>query len=90
MQLNYFPSSPIGQQDIGDFQVALISNVPISMGLADLTTTLTITATADRNGTVVQCLGDEPSETDSAVLNIASEPIDYSEYGIPHKYCMKQ
>ena len=90
MQFNYFPSSPIGQQDIGDFQVALISNVPISMGLADLTTTLTITATADRNGTVVQCLGDEPSETDSAVLNIASEPIDYSEYGIPHKYCMKQ
>ena len=90
MQFNYFPSSPIGQQDTGDFQVALISNVPISMGLADLTTTLTITATADRNGTVVQCLGDEPSETDSAVLSIASEPIDCSEYGILHKYCMKQ
>ena len=90
MQFNYFPSSPIGQQNIGDFQVALISNVHVSMGLADLTTTLTITATADRNGTVVQCLGDEPSETDSAVLSIASEPIDYSEYGAPHKYCMKQ
>ena len=91
MQFNYFPSSPIGQPvNIGDFQIALISNVPISMGLADLTTTLTITATTDRNGTVVQCLGDEPSETDSAVLSIASEPIDYSEYGAPHKYCMKQ
>ena len=89
MQFNYFPSSPIGQQDIGDFQIALISNVPISMGLADLTTTLTVTATAGRNGTVVQCLGDEPSETDSAVLSIASEPIDYSEYRIPHKYYIK-
>ena len=73
MQFNYFPSSSIGQQDIGDFQVALISNVPISMGVADLTITLTVTATADRNGTVVQCLGDEPSERISAVLSIASE-----------------
>ena len=44
MQFNYFPSSSIGQQDIGDFQVALISNVPISRGLADLTITLTVTA----------------------------------------------
>ena len=81
MQFNYFPSSPIGQQDIGDYQVALVSNVPISMGLADLNITLTVTATADRNGTVVQCLGDEPSETINAALSIASEPIDYSEYG---------
>ena len=73
MQFNYFPSSSIGQQTIGDFQVALISNVPISRGLADLTITLTVTATADRNGTVVQCLGDELSERISAVLSIASE-----------------
>ena len=79
MQFNYFPSSSIGQQTIGDFQVALISNVPISRGLADLTITLTVNATADRNGTVVQCLGDEPGERISAVLNITSEPIDYSE-----------
>ena len=79
MQFNYFPSSSIGQQTIGDFQVALISNVPISMGVADLTITLTVTATVDRNGTVVQCLGDEPGKRISIVLNIASEPIDYSE-----------
>ena len=73
MQFNYFPSSSFGQQDVGSFQVALISNVPISRGLADLTITLTVTATADRNGTVVQCLGDTPSEIISAVLSIASE-----------------
>ena len=73
MQFNYFPSNSIEQRRIGDFQVALISNVPISVGLADLTITLTITATADRNGTVVQCLGDEPSEAISVVLSIASE-----------------
>ena len=79
MQFNYFPSSSIGRQDIGDFQVALISNVPISRGLADLTITLTVTATLGQNGTVVECLGDVPSERINIVLNITSEPIDYSE-----------
>ena len=53
--------------------MALISNVPIVVGLADLTITLTVTATLARNGTVVQCDGDEPSERMSLVLNIASE-----------------
>ena len=47
MQFNYFPSNSIGEQTIGDFQVALISNVPISMGVADLTISLTVTATVD-------------------------------------------
>ena len=79
MQFNYFPSNSIEQRRIGDFQVALISNVPVSRGVADLTITLTVTATVDRNGTVVQCLGDEPDERISIVLNITSEPIDYSE-----------
>ena len=72
-RIDYYPRDQIGQQVIGDFQIALISNVPIAIGLADLTTTLTVTATLARNGTVVQCLGDEPSERMSLVLNIASE-----------------
>ena len=53
--------------------MALISNVPIVVGLADLTITLTVTATLARNGTVVECAGDDPSERMSLVLYIASE-----------------
>ena len=71
--VDYFPSSPLGQQVIGDFQIALTGNIPNGLGLADLTITLTVTATLARNGTVVQCRGDEPSERMSLVLNIASE-----------------
>ena len=71
--VDYFPSSPLGQQVIGDFQIALTGNIPNGTGLADLTITLTVTATLARNGTVVQCRGDHPSERMSLVLNIASE-----------------
>ena len=74
MQFIYFPSSQTGQPvNIGDFQVVLTNVGPIDMGLADLTTTLTVTATAGRNGTVVQCLGDEAGERVTLILNIASE-----------------
>ena len=72
----YLPSNPVGQRVIGDFQLALTNNVPDPNNpttLADLTTTLTITATLAHNGTVVQCRGDEPSERMSLVLYIASE-----------------
>ena len=72
-RVDYYPRDRIEQRVIGDFQLALISNVPIVMGLADLTTTLTVTATLARNGTVVQCRGDERSERMSLVLYIASE-----------------
>ena len=70
--INYVPGSLIGQRVIGDFQLALTNKVfdPTNPALADLTITLTVTATVDRNGTVVQCRGDEII---SAVLNIASE-----------------
>ena len=73
--VDYFPRSPLGQQTIRDFQLALTNKVPDpnNPALADLTTTLTVTATLARNGTVVQCCGDEPSERMSLVLNIASE-----------------
>ena len=73
---DYFPSSPIGQvQVIGNFQALLTNRIldPDIAGLADLTTTLTVTATPERNGTVVQCRGDEPSERMSLTLHIASE-----------------
>ena len=75
MELNYFPSSTIGQRVIGDFQITLTNKDvdPNNAALADLTITLTVTATLARNGTVVQCRGDEPSERMSLVLNIASE-----------------
>ena len=74
MQFTYFPSSQTGQPvKIGDFQVVLTNVGPIDMGLADLTTTLTVTATAGQNGTVVQCLGDEAGERVTLILNIASE-----------------
>ena len=73
--VHYFPRSPIGQQFIRDFQLALTNKVPDpnNAALADLTTTLSVTATARRNGTEVQCRGDEPSERMSQVLYIASE-----------------
>ena len=72
-RVDYYPRDQIGQRVIGHFQIALISNVQIAVGLADLTITLTVTATLARNGTVVECRGDEPSERMSLVLYIASE-----------------
>ena len=73
--VHYFPRSPLGQQSIRGFQLALTNKVPdpTNPALADLTITLTVTATAGRNGTVVQCRGDQPSERMSLVLFIASE-----------------
>ena len=71
----YFASSEIGEQVIGDFRIALINNAANGVGLADLITTLTVTATAGQNGTVVECRGDDPSERISLVLYIASEYI---------------
>ena len=85
MQFNYFPSSQTGRpEDIGDFQVVLTDVGPIDMGLADLTFTLTVTATLGRNGTVVQCLGDEAGERVSLVLNIASELSMIFSVDLPH------
>ena len=75
-RVDYYPRDQIDQirqRVIGDFQIDLISNVPNGTGLADLTITLTATATLARNGTVVECRGDDPSERMSLVLNIASE-----------------
>ena len=60
--VDYFASSQIGEQPIGDFRIGLINNVANGMGLADLITTLSVTATAGRNGTVVECCGDDLSE----------------------------
>ena len=74
-RVDYYPRDQIGQRVVGDFQIALTSNVRNGTGLADLTTTLTVTATLARNGTVVQCRGDEPSERMSLVLSIASEQM---------------
>ena len=73
--VHYFPRSPIGQQVIRGFQLALTNKVPDpnNAALADLTITLTVTATLAHNGTEVQCRGDEPSERMSLVLNLASE-----------------
>ena len=75
IDVDYFPNSPLGQQTIRGFQLALTNRVPDPINptaLADLTTTLTVTATVGRNGTVVECRGDAPSERRSQVLNIAS------------------
>ena len=75
IDVDYFPNSPFGQQTIGDFQLALTNRVPDPINpttLADLTTTLTVTATAGRNGTEVECRGDAPGERMNQVLNIAS------------------
>ena len=73
----YFASGrSFGPEVTGDFQLALTERVPDPVNpttLADLTTTLTVTATLARNGTVVQCRGDDPSERMSLVLYIASE-----------------
>ena len=74
--VGYFANGgSFGQQVTGDFQIALTDRVPDPINpttLADLTTTLTVTATVGRNGTVVECRGDGPSERRSRVLNIAS------------------
>ena len=80
MELNYFPSSTIGQRVIGDFRITLTTKDvdPNNAALADLTITLTVTATLARNGTVVECRGDEPTERMSLVLNIASEQSTYN------------
>ena len=75
IDVDYFPNSPLGEQTIGDFQLALTNKVPDpdNVALADLTITLTVTATLAHNGTVVQCRGDDPSERMSLVLSITSE-----------------
>ena len=73
---DYFPSSPIWKvQVIGNFQALLTNRIldPRIARMADLTTTLTVTATPEQNGTVVQCRGDEPNERMSLTLHIASE-----------------
>ena len=75
-QFEYFLSSPSDQpMDIGVSQVVLTNKVldPNTPGLADVTTTLTLTATPAQHGRMVTCLGDEPSEILSLILNIASE-----------------
>ena len=70
---DYFPSSPIGQEQvIGNFQALLINRI-LDPNIPDLTTTLTVTASPEWNGTVVQCEGDGPSERMSLTLYIASE-----------------
>ena len=73
--VGYLPRSPVGQQVIGGFVLALTNKVPDpnNAALADLTITLTVTATLAHNGTEVQCRGDERSERMSLVLNIAGE-----------------
>ena len=77
IDVDYFPTSSVGGQwIIRGFQLALIGNVPDPTNpttIADLTITLTVTATARRNGTVVECRGDEHSERMSLTLNVASE-----------------
>ena len=82
--VDYFPRSQLGEQVMGDFRIALINNNPNGLGLADLTTTLTVTATAGRNGTVVECRGDDPSERMSLVLTIASEHSMIFNVNLPH------
>ena len=75
--VGYFANGrSFGSEVTGDFQLALTNRVPDPINpttIANLTTTLTFTATLARNGTVVQCGGDDPSERMSLVLNIASE-----------------
>ena len=78
IDVDYFPTSSVGGQPrvIRGFQLTLTGNVPDPTNpttIADLTITLTVTATLARNGTVVQCRGDDPSERMSLTLNIASE-----------------
>ena len=76
IDVDYFATSSLQQRTISGFQLALTGNVPDPSNpttIADLTITLTVTATAGRNGTVVECRGDEPNERISQTLNIASE-----------------
>ena len=76
LEWHYIPSSPIGQLlTIGAFQANLTNRVldPNNPFLANYTLTLTVTATAGQNGTVIECRGDEPSRRVSLVLNVASE-----------------
>ena len=75
IDVDYFATSSLGQQSIRGFQLALTSKVrdPTNPALANFTITLTVTATLARNGTVVECRGDEPDERMSLVLYIASE-----------------
>ena len=91
MQLTYFPSSQTERpEDIGDFQVVLTNVGLPDMGLADLTFTLTVTATLRRNGTVVQCLGDEAGERVSLVLKVASEYSMYTCMQFMYSYLVVQ
>ena len=82
-EIDYFVSSPIGQvQVFGDFRTVLTNRVLDinTPGLADLTTTLTVTATPGQNGRMVTCLGDGANEILSLILNITSEhSIQFSE-----------
>ena len=75
--VGYFANGgPFGQQVTGDFQLALTNRVPDAVNperVADLTTSLTVTATLARNGIVVECRGDDPSERMNLTLNVASE-----------------
>ena len=76
IDVDYFAASSLQQRTISGFQLALTGNVPDPSNpttIADLTITLTVTATVGRNGTVVECRGDEPNERMSQTLNIASE-----------------
>ena len=76
VDVDYFPNSPIGQQVIGNFQIALTNRVSDPNNpttLADLTITLTANTTLAQNGTVVQCRGDDPSKRMSLDLIVASE-----------------
>ena len=76
IDVDYFPNSPLGEQTIRGFQVALTNRVPDPTNpttLADLTITLTVTATLARNWTVVECRGDDPSERMILTLNVASK-----------------
>ena len=76
IDVDYFATSSLQQRVISGFQLALTGNVPDPSNpttIADLTITLTVTATAGRNGTVVECRGDEPNERMGQTLNIASE-----------------
>ena len=73
-QFEYFTSSPSDQPTvIRDSQVVLTEVLGLNAGLADLTTTLTVTATPAQHGRMVTCLGDEPGEISSLILNVASE-----------------
>ena len=71
VEFDYFPIGEI--QVIGDSQVVLTEVLNPSAGLADLTTTLTVTATPIQHGRTVTCIGDEPGEMLSLILSITSE-----------------